>query len=165
MPHDPVSKRSVSVFASAVLLCSCGSRQPRAEQVSITENTEVNTALSSFSEDIKSSVKSLAVKPAEKIFVPVTLRNTEPSTLSTTGQHPITISYKWFDHGKMLPIEGDRTNLPSPLKPGDSVDINVNVVAPETPGDLVLKITLVQEGVAWFMSAGATPLELPVTVR
>jgi hypothetical protein len=125
----------------------------------------MNTALSSFSEDIQSSVKSLALRPAEKTLVPITLRNTEPSVLSSSGRNPITISYKWFDHGKMLPIEGERTVLPGPLKPGDSVDVKVNVVAPQTPGEMVLKITLVQEGVAWFMTTGAAPLVLPVTVR
>ena len=51
------------------------------------------------------------------------------------------------------------------LKPGESVDVNVNVVAPGTTGDLVLKISLVQEGVVWFMNAGAKPLELPVTIQ
>jgi hypothetical protein len=125
----------------------------------------VNSPLPSFSEDIQSSVKSLSLHPAETTIVPIILRNTGPVLWSTIGKLPINISYKWFNHGTMLPIEGERTRLPGALKPGDSVQIQVKVVTPEITGDLVLKISLVQEGVAWFMSAGAKPLELLVTVR
>jgi hypothetical protein len=161
-----VNTRLFSVLVFVVLLSSCGSRQPQTENTAAVTNTgEVNTPLSSFSQDIQSQVKSLNLGRGEKTLVPITLRNTGTSILATVGKDPITISYKWFDHGKTLPIEGERTSLPGPLKPGDSVDIKVNVVAPETPGDLVLKVTLVQEGVTWFMTAGAKPLELPVTVH
>jgi len=126
---------------------------------------EVNAPLPSYSEDIRSSAKLLTLRPAERTLVSVTLRNPGPALWSMTGRAPITISYKWFDQGKMLPIEGERTRLPSQLKPGDSVNVNVNVVAPGTTGDLVLKISLVQEGVAWFMTTGGKPLELPVTIH
>jgi hypothetical protein len=127
--------------------------------------SEVNAPLPSYSEDIRSSVKLLTLRRAERTLVPLTLRNTGPAHWSTAGRDPITISYKWFDRGRMLPIEGERTLLPGMLKPGESVDVNVNVVAPGTTGDLVLKISLVQEGVVWFMNAGAKPLELPVTIQ
>ena len=117
----------------------------------------VDSPLPSFSEDIQSSVKSLGMHHAETTLVPITLRNTGPALWSTIGKLPVNISYKWFNHGTMLPIEGERTRLPGALKPSDSVPIRVKVVTPETTGDLVLKISLVQEGVAWFMFAGARP--------
>jgi hypothetical protein len=124
-----------------------------------------NSPLPSFSEDIQSSVKSLSLRPTQTTLVPITLRNPGPVTWAAIGKLPIDISYKWFDHGVMLPIEGERTRLPRPLKPGESVQVQVKVVAPEKTGDIALRVSLVQEGVAWFMSAGARPLELPVTVR
>src|SRR5262249_25571767 len=40
----------------------------------------------------------------------------------------------------------------------------VRVVAPNEPGSLALRITLVQEAVAWFMMKSNTFLELPATV-
>jgi hypothetical protein len=125
----------------------------------------VNAPLPSFSEDIQSPVKLLDLRPEQRTLVPITLRNSGPALWSTTGRYPITISYKWFDQGKMLPIEGERTLLTGRLKPGDSADVKVNVVAPKMTGDFVLKMSLVQEGVAWFMTAGAKPLELPAIVR
>jgi hypothetical protein len=62
----------------------------------------------------------------------------------------------------MLPIEGERTPLPAMLQPGESLGVEMRVVAPEQGRDLVLKITLVQEGVAWFMSKGGKSLDIPV---
>jgi hypothetical protein len=127
--------------------------------------TDVNVPLTLFSEGIDSSVKMLDLRPGEKTSFPVVLRNTGPSLWSNSGKYPITISYKWFDHGNMLPIEGKRTVLPNPLKPGDSIDLQVNIVSPGTSGEFVLKVSMVQEGVTWFMTAGAKPLELPATVH
>jgi hypothetical protein len=65
----------------------------------------------------------------------------------------------------MLPIEGARTALPWPLNPGDSVNVNAKIVAPATLGSFILRVSLVQEGVQWFMTAGATPLELKAIVH
>jgi hypothetical protein len=161
-----VTTRSFSALVFAVLVCSCGSKQPQTEQKSSAAEVPDSTArLSSYSEDIQSPTKSLSLRPAESTLVPVTLRNTGPVLWSPAGLNPVTISYKWFDQGKMLPIEGERTALPGPVKPGDSVTVQAKVVAPGTTGDLVLKITLVQEGVAWFMTAGGKPLELPASVH
>lgn len=94
----------------------------------------------------------------------MTIKNSGQEKLVSAGRFPITISYKWYEAGKMLPIEGERTLLPQPLKPGETVDVKVLVVAPAAGKTLTLRISLVQEGVDWFMSNGATPLELPVTL-
>ncbi len=136
-----------------------------ADVTALRKTLALDSPLPSFSEDIRSSVKSLTLDHAETTIIPITVRNTGPALLSTIGRLPVAVSYKWFDHGTMLPIEGERTRLPGALKPGDSLHMQVKVVAPGTTGDLVLKVSLVQEGVAWFMLAGARPLELPVTVR
>jgi hypothetical protein len=161
-----LAMRFVPTLVLAVALCSCGSRQPQAETASVSKDSSaLDAPLPSFSQDLQSSMKSLGLARGEKTLVPVTLHNTATTTLATTGKDPITVSYKWFDHGKMLPIEGQRTVLPDALKPGDSGEVKVSVVAPDAPGDFVLKITLVQEGVTWFMTAGAKPLEIPVTVH
>ena len=43
--------------------------------------------------------------------------------------------------------------------------LTVKGTAPEKGRKLLLKITLVQEGVAWFMINGAAPLEIPVELK
>ena len=65
----------------------------------------------------------------------------------------------------MLPIEGVRTFLPSPVRPQQTANLNVRLVAPDETGNFAVRITLVQEGVAWFMTKSNTYLELPVAIR
>lgn len=82
------------------------------------------------------------------------------------GRCPVNVSYKWLDGAaKLLPIEGERTPLPGPVPAGHAVNVDVRVIAPGQPGQFALRITLVQEGVAWFMMKSDTFLELPVTVN
>lgn len=148
----------------AFVLVSCGSGAP--EQPSAqAEQDPMNAPLRVFSEDIQSPLKSLKMKSSEQVFVPVTIRNPTQQTWASAGKYPVTVSYKWFDNGKMLGIEGERTVLPAPIKPNDSLPVRVKIVAPATGNALVLKISLVQEAVHWFMFAGAKPLELPVTLE
>jgi hypothetical protein len=76
----------------------------------------------------------------------------------------VTLSYQWLRDGKMLPIEGERTLLPGALVPGATVSVSALVVAPAEPGRYALRMSLVQEGVAWFTSKGASPLDIPAVV-
>jgi hypothetical protein len=157
----------VCITFSATLFVSCGSSGPEQSAGSANAGAavEMNAPLRSFSEDIQSPLKSLEMKPSEQVFVPITVRNTSQEPWSSVGQYPVNISYKWFENGKMLPIEGERTPLPTPIQPNSSAAVQVKVVAPGAGQDLVLKISLVQESVQWFMIAGAKPLELPVTLK
>jgi hypothetical protein len=149
-----------------VLLWSCGSKQAEKEQdASVMATGQINAALPSYSEDIQSSVKSLDLRIGEITQVPVTLKNTGPAVWASGGKAPINLSYRWFDNGKRLPIEGERTILPAPLPPGQSVNLQAKVMAPPSAGHFTLKIGLVQEGVTWFIDSGAQPLELPADVR
>ncbi len=154
------------IIIPVALLCSCGSKQPEKEQAASASATgEINAALPSYSEDIQSSVKSLDLRTGETTQVPVTVKNTGPAPWASAGKAPIRLSYRWFDSQKMLPIEGERTLLPAPLQPGQSVNLQAKVVAPPSAGHFTLKICLVQEGVTWFIDAGAQALELPATVH
>ncbi len=121
---------------------------------------ELNTPLSSFSQNMTSPSTSISGSPGQLVTIPVTMVNTEPVPLSSAGTYPVTVSYKWFQGPTMLPSEGERTLLPQPHGPGDQESFTVRVRVPDQTGDLRVKISLVQEGVAWFIMKGATPLEL-----
>lgn len=156
--------RFLVLTSLAVALSSCGTPAPEAP-AGKSGSTQINAPLRIFSEDLQSPLKTLQIKHSEQVLVPVTVRNTLQETLSSEGKYPVTLSYKWFDRGTMLGLEGERTTLPAPIKPNDSLPVRVKVMAPNTGDALVLKISLVQEGVQWFMMAGAKPLELPVTLE
>jgi len=126
--------------------------------------TETDSVLFSFKQEISSTVHELSLRRNESTRIPVAVRNVGEQTWSSVGRAPVNVSYKWFRDGVVLPIEGERTVLPRPLAPGDSEPVDLTVVAPPEGGRLLLRITLVQESVAWFMARGGKPLEIWVTV-
>jgi hypothetical protein len=126
---------------------------------------EVNKPLSSFVQEITSSTTVLHMQPNHRIQLPVAIRNIGQETWASKGTLPVKVSYKWFDDGVQLPIEGERTVFPRPIAAGEALPLEVAVLAPPHGDHLVLKVTLVQEQVAWFTDAGGTPLEIPVELN
>jgi len=47
-------------------------------------------------------------------------------------------------------FDGARTLLPPDLAPGQSVELDANVIVPKDPGKYEVQFDLVHEGVAWF---------------
>lgn len=135
------------------------------EQAPAQETGGLQQPLTSFRENLTSSATNLTFHPGQEIKVPVRVQNPGTETWVSAGKFPVTVSYKWFKQADMLPIEGERTLLPKPVGPGQSVDVNVRVVAPNQPGDYTVRITLVQEAVAWFMIQGGSFLQLNALVQ
>jgi len=121
--------------------------------------------LVSFRQILTSPTARLTLHSREETRLPVRIQNPGGETWASAGKFPVTISYKWFQDGSMLPIEGERTVLPGPIGPNLSADASVRVVAPDRTGSFALRVTLVQEAVAWFMLKSNTFLELPVTIE
>src|ERR1035438_530780 len=119
-------------------------------------------AFSAFSERITSSIRILSVHPGDTTSVPLTITNTSGNRWVSAGKYPVTLSYKWFDSGKMLAVEGVRTLLPQAVDPGQTVSLDARIVVPQEGKNLELRLSLVQEGVAWFFTRGAAPLVIPV---
>ena len=84
--------------------------------------------------------------------VPIRLRNRAPSELAGSYPYMTQLGYRWFDQeGRVVELEsGVRTPLPRTLEPGGAGDGAVRVVAPRAAGRYVLRLSVVQEGVAWF---------------
>jgi len=122
-------------------------------------------AFSSYRQVLTSPTTSLTLHPAQDLKIPVQIQNPGTDTWASVGRYPVTISYKWFKDGQMLPIEGERTMLPSAVAPNQTVNADVRVVAPNQTGNFELRITLIQEGVTWFMTKSNTFLPLQVTVQ
>lgn len=125
----------------------------------------MNAPLTTFNQEITSSIHELTVSPGGSFEIPVTIKNPTNEPWETSGKYPVEVSYKWFDNGVKLPIEGDRTVLPAKVLPGKSVMLTVKGTAPQTGQNLVVKVTLVQEAVAWFTEKGASPLVIPVEMK
>jgi hypothetical protein len=89
----------------------------------------------------------------ELVELSVRLTNRSTSFFTTALPAPVYVSYKWSDleTGRYLDERrAFRSKLPRTIFPAESVDMTVLIVAPERVGKALLKITLIQEGVAWF---------------
>ena len=77
-----------------------------------------------------------------------------PVDLKSLPPCPIHLSYHWLaPHGRYSVYEGIRSRLKPDAESGSSQMYQVNVLAPDKPGEHVLRITLVQEAIRWFDQA------------
>jgi hypothetical protein len=125
----------------------------------------IDRPLNSFNQILTSTMTSMSLRPGQETKVPVRIENPGSETWVSSGGMPVTISYKWFKGAQMLPIEGERTILPVPVRPNQALNVDVRVVAPNETGDFTVRISLVQESVAWFMTKSSTFLQIPALVR
>jgi acetolactate synthase-1/2/3 large subunit len=82
-----------------------------------------------------------------------TLENAGRALLVSAPPNPVLLSYRWFEAGTgrwLAEPEALRTRLPHTLVPGEPAVCRMKVRAPAAPGKYRLRITLVQEHVAWF---------------
>ena len=72
---------------------------------------------------------------------------------------------RWLDKdGKHTDeIEG-HNGIPRDLKPGDEAQMTIHITAPKDPGEYILEVDMVQEGVTWFSDKGSSTTRTKVTV-
>ena len=127
-----------------------------------------NGHLTSFSQEITSPINEFHVKAGGTYPLEITVMNTgTESWLRGTRPTSVEAGYRWRDgKGTILPMEGTRAMLNrAAVRPGESDVLHLQVAAPPAPGSYTLCVSMVQEGVSWFMDQGAKPLLLPVTVE
>jgi len=72
----------------------------------------------------------------------------------------------WLDPaGRPVTNDDGRGALPADLRPGGEAEITFAVNAPRRPGDYLLEIDMLQEGVSWFALKGSRTLRVPVKVE
>lgn len=86
-----------------------------------------------------------------EFYLPVNLQNNGKERLASLLPYPVHISYHWRDEsGDPILLDGVRTSITPPLTPHTARDIDVRIIAPDTPGSYTLELTLVQESCFWF---------------
>ncbi len=107
------------------------------------------------------------VAPMESFSVEVKITNQSRENLASIGSTPVQLSYHWLDatSGRIVQFEGARTRLTRRVASGRPHRQPMLVVAPADTGHFTLRITLVQETVAWFTEL-PTPVydDVPVVV-
>ncbi len=117
---------------------------------------------------LEPKVSDLVVAPGERVVVPAALENRGETWLSSDFvEGPVMASYHWLDEGGGVAVfEGLRSNLPAPVPPGGTCDLEIHVEAPERPGTYVLELSLLQDGWAWADQVDPRlAVHVPVEVR
>jgi len=120
-----------------------------------------------FSQDVNFFEFPKRVEPSSAITVPVLVKNTSNFVWSAKGENPTNFSYRWIDSTGNVAIfdgDGDRTELPLNLVPGDVAALTAVIRTPSIPGRYKLILTMVQENVVWFNGITANYPELPIDV-
>jgi Domain of unknown function (DUF4915) len=80
----------------------------------------------------------------------VTLENLGTGVLASKPPNPVYLSARWFSQDRSERFEGRRNGLSRAVLPGYSLNLSVALRAPSKPGQYKLRISPVQEWVAWF---------------
>jgi acetolactate synthase-1/2/3 large subunit len=93
------------------------------------------------------------VVPDSLIEQECTIENLGGAILVSAPPNPIHLSYKWIDPDSGLKLEGTeglRSKLPHSLPPQRSAICKMKIRTPAVEGRFLLRVTLVQEEIAWF---------------
>lgn len=77
----------------------------------------------------------------------------------------IAVGNRWLDKDGKLTSETEGHNgIIKDLKPGEEIEMPLQITAPKQPGEYILDLDMVQEGVAWFGERGSPTTKVKVTV-
>jgi SAM-dependent methyltransferase len=100
------------------------------------------------------------IQAPDPIALTLTVTN-QGSTVWLPG-HQIRVGKRWLyaDNGRVVEPEDDGTRvaLPGAVEAGASVEVVLVAATPSRPGEYLLEVDLVQEGVTWFGDHGSPTL-------
>lgn len=97
----------------------------------------------------------------------IKVKNTGALTWNRNGDNPVYLSYHWIDFNskEMVVFDGKRSIIPEDgVNADNEVVFDSTIISPSKPGEYILQIDLVHEGITWFSSQGVPPLEKFITV-
>lgn len=124
---------------------------------------------SAFRADLTALGSPATVPKGEMLKLSVQIRNASdtvwPGCERSAGKFQISVGSHWLNaNGQVASKEEGRRQLPADIAPGQQIILPFMVVAPPQPGDYVLELDLLQEGVSWFRGKGSQAYHIRITV-
>jgi len=97
----------------------------------------------------------------------IKVKNTGALTWNRNGDNPVYLGYHWIDFNskEMVVFDGKRSIIPEDgVNADNEVVFDSTIIPPSKPGEYILQIDLVHEGITWFSFQGVPPLEKFITV-
>jgi hypothetical protein len=94
-------------------------------------------------------------------------RSTWPAHGDSRGMYQVNMGDRWLDAagGRIVNDLDGRSSLHEDLGPGEEVELPLDVTAPRAPGEYVLEIDMIHEGVTFFGEKGSRTLRMRVRVE
>lgn len=111
-----------------------------------------------------------SMRPGERAVLSLRVRNRGgavwPARGDTRGMYRVNAGDRWLDPvtGRVVNDLDGRTGLAADLPPGGEAALTLPVNAPREPGDYVLEIDMIHEGVTFFHEKGSKTLRMNVRV-
>ena len=106
-----------------------------------------------------------SVMPNQILNLRIAVENSSPVPWNHHEPFSISLGNHWLaPDGTMRVRDDGRTRLPSGLLPRQKITLDLRAKAPELPGNYLLELDLVQEGVAWFKDMGSKTCLIEVSV-
>jgi len=103
------------------------------------------------------------LRPSEVVRLPLTVHNR--SALPWPASARLRVGNHWLAaDGTVLTNDDARALLDEDVAPGAHVEVELAVLAPDTPGRYQLEMDVVQEHKGWFATLGSQTLRIPVEV-
>lgn len=101
-----------------------------------------------------------------RVRLPARVRNTSGHTWPALGPTRVALSYHWrHEDGALAVWEGARTLLRREVRPGEEIDIFLEVTTPSEPGNYLLELDAVRERLSWFSERNpALLVRVPVRI-
>ena len=125
---------------------------------------------SAFRAEIRVANPPTHLSAGEQATVQLSIKNT--SDVTWRGRDwdadPLQIAAgnHWLDsQGKIVVNDDGRAPFTRDVRPGETIEIPLNINAPSPGGNYQLEIDMLQEGVSWFGLRGSPTVRLPVVIR
>lgn len=110
------------------------------------------------------------IRSGQKTDILVTVKNVSeylwPARSVKGWTLQINVADSWLSpRGSLVNGLDGRSALPRDLWPGESAEVPLTIKAPDTPGDYLLEIDMVQEGVTFFKEKDSEPLQIKIRVE
>ncbi len=169
----------VVAIGSVLVLQGCKQATPPAANTSpattpVTSKTPGPLPDNGFKAEVTLSDQAPKLRAGQKETIAIKVKNNsdviwwqrggEINTRSD-NQFYIAAGSRWRDQdGKPTDEPEGHNGIPKDLKPGEQADMTLEVTAPKTPGEWLLELDMVQEGVTWFGDKGSPTTKVKVTV-
>jgi len=108
----------------------------------------------------------LTLRPGQQLRIDVAIQNRSPLDWKPFDESGIALGNHWLSrNGEVIIWSDGRTPLTQTIKAGARSRMLIDTIAPHKPGEYLLELDLVEEGVRWFSEKHMFPFHISVAVE